>query len=197
MLAGNSRYFALWYDVVKTTPKKIYGPFNVFVSGALLLDEVDAESELISIASDLKKTLAEGHTLSEIPKWGKPQEQFVRSLHEHGYLSFEDPIVPDHWRLAGSEKIKEFMQLFNDLIEERRVDPPFGQEILMGPKLRELGWRFFLYSRGKREVVLISGDRGLTVMKRVLPKGSVIAAIYTFLNSEEFLPLSDPKRSDS
>ncbi|QBP77984.1 hypothetical protein E2K99_24730 [Herbaspirillum huttiense] len=186
MLAGNSRYFALWYDVVRTTPRSIYGPFNVFVAGALLLDDVDAESELISIASDLKKTLAGINKLSEIPKYGKPQEQFLRSLHEHGYLSFEDPIVPDHWQREGSEKIREFMQTFNDLIEERRVDPPFGQEILMGPKLREIGWRFFLYSRGKREVVMISGDRGLTVMKRVLPKGSVMAAIYTFLSSEDF-----------
>ncbi|MBW9336352.1 hypothetical protein FEE59_22810 [Herbaspirillum sp. RU 5E] len=168
----------------------------LFARQDLKLDSADLDNSRGSIAALGKLRLSSGAINNERGQLqSKGAMQVEVSAGEMD--SFEDPIVPDHWRLAGSEKIKEFMQLFNDLIEERRVDPPFGQEILMGPKLRDLGWRFFLYSRGKREVVLISGDRGLTVMKRVLPKGSVIAAIYTFLNSEEFLPLSDPKRSDS
>ncbi|WP_034339961.1 hypothetical protein [Herbaspirillum huttiense] len=185
MLAGNSRHFAFWYDVIRWTPENIYGPFDIFVAGTSLLDDVDAESELMSIASDLKKTLGEIHALMEIPKYADAKNLFLRSLHEHGYLSFEDPVIPAQWREDGGGKIGEFLRTLNDLIEERRADPPFGHEILMGQKLRESGWRFFLYSRGKKEIMLLSGDHGRKVVKLALPKGSLKSAIEAFLDSEE------------
>lgn len=186
MLAGNSRYFAFWYDVEKRGPKEIFGSFNVFLNSTLLIDEVDADFGLMAIASDLKKTFSGIDALGEFPKDRNPKQVFLSSLHEHGYLSFEDPVIPEHWRNSSNGKVTEFLELFSNLIRERRADPPISLEVCMGPRLCEQGWRFFLFAKGKKEVMLASPDQGRSVMKFVLPKGRVKAAISSFLNFEDF-----------
>ncbi|WP_034299314.1 Imm42 family immunity protein [Herbaspirillum sp. RV1423] len=181
MLAGNSLYFSFWYDVAERSEGFCFGPFNIFVNGRLLLSESEDNFTLNIIASDLRRSFEKMDRLDEISADFNAGEIFERAMHTHGYPTASDPVFPEQWWKQTSGTVSKLIDLYVEVEQERRCNPPFGVELSMYTEISDKGWRFFLFGCGEQEILLISKDRGKTVLSHALPKGDVKKAVEQFL----------------
>ncbi|AON57085.1 hypothetical protein [Herbaspirillum seropedicae] len=186
MLAGKPDYFAFWYDVAESTDSFCYGPFNIFLEGRLLLSASESNFTLNIIASDLRRCYDSLDTLDELPPDFDPYIVFERALHTNGYHSFSDPVFPSSWFSETDEKISALIDLFIEIEESRRTNPPYGVELPMYTEISDKGWRFFLFACEKNDILLCSRDLGKTVLRHEFPQGEVKRAVEQFLTVEHF-----------
>lgn len=186
MLAGRPHHFAFWYDVAESTGSFCYGPFNIFLNGKLLLSASESNFTLNVIASDLRRCYDSLGKLDELPPDFDPCAVFERALHTNGYHSYSDPVFPSHWFSETDEKISAVLDLFIEIEERRRTNPPYGVELSMYSEISDKGWRFFLFACGKNDILLCSSDWGKTVHRHAFPQGEVKRAVEQFLTVENF-----------